>query len=89
MRCSLSANSLSSEQCLQRSHAIQPWFALSCQAFQIEVVDCHDGYTILGLPCREGTTGTQADVPQIEPAKQPNQPDLPGACYILWEYAHA
>lgn len=85
MRCSPSANALDSEQCVQRGHPMASWFALSCQTFPTEVVDCHDGYTILGLPRGEGTTERQADLPQTGSASRPNHRE---SDYILWEYAH-
>ncbi|KAL8728694.1 MAG: hypothetical protein Q9181_005253 [Wetmoreana brouardii] len=74
------------EQCLKRSTPSARWFALSCQAFQTEIVDCRNGYTILGLS-DQGSSEEKAVDTTLLAANKPDTP--PSKSYILWEYAHA
>ncbi|KAI4129459.1 MAG: hypothetical protein LQ338_002240 [Usnochroma carphineum] len=71
--------------CLQHKVSSQ-WFALSCQAFQTEVVDCHDGYTILGLPNEDVTDDPSTNTSQPEANKPRGRV---GNSFVLWEYANA
>lgn len=80
------ANASHSEQSLQHRRVSSQWFALSCQAFQTQVVDCHDGYTILGLANGEATDESPIDS-SLDGAKKSQHRD--GSSFILWEYASA
>ncbi|KAL8677299.1 MAG: hypothetical protein Q9186_006260 [Xanthomendoza sp. 1 TL-2023] len=56
------------------------------QAFQTEIIDCKDGYTILGL-----LGGDHANEETLASSQEGTiKPHIrPPGCYILWEYAHA
>ncbi|KAI4137531.1 MAG: hypothetical protein LQ341_005106 [Variospora aurantia] len=74
------------EQVCQQYGLSPQWFALSCQAFETEVADCHDGYTILVLPSIKAADESPEDSSHIE-AKGPCR--RAGAHFVSWEYARA
>ncbi|KAL8964576.1 MAG: hypothetical protein Q9183_004356 [Haloplaca sp. 2 TL-2023] len=60
-------------------------FALMCQAFKTEIVDCKDGYTIL-VPSNIGDAeGEEAGASNVEDTQ--THPS-PGRTFVLWEHAH-
>lgn len=68
-----------------------PFFALSAYAFHTQVVDGHNGYTVMRLPAAKveesldsASTKTEGHVV----AEQPVAKHHASVKYVLWELAH-